>query len=153
MKYQSVVLFVQDIEQTKQFYQNFLSLEITHDFGKNIIFEGGIAIWEIADGHIISKKNNIKGDTKKIELYFEHDNLNEIETKLYENRITFSHKTEEESWGQRTIRLYDLDNNIIEIGEPLEISVRRLGNNGLSHYAISEKTGININIVNQMIES
>lgn len=43
----SIALFVKNIDVSKRFYTNLLNLEVEFDFGKNIVFKGGVAIWEI----------------------------------------------------------------------------------------------------------
>jgi hypothetical protein len=48
----STALFIKDIEVSKLFYTKVLNLNIDLDFGKNIIFKEGFAIWEIQQNHI-----------------------------------------------------------------------------------------------------
>jgi len=45
-KFESAVFFVKDVEKSKNFYVNFLGQKILMDFGRNVGFEGGFAIWE-----------------------------------------------------------------------------------------------------------
>ena len=45
-KFESAVFFVQDVDKSKNFYVNILGQKITMDFGLNVAFEGGLAIWE-----------------------------------------------------------------------------------------------------------
>ncbi|RKX68718.1 hypothetical protein DRP43_05215, partial [candidate division TA06 bacterium] len=40
--------------------------------------------------------------------------------------IEFLHEIHEEPWGQRTIRFFDPDNHLIEIGEPLPIFIKNM---------------------------
>ena len=42
--YHSAVVFVRDIEVSKQFYTNVLELAIELDFGKNVLLKGGITL-------------------------------------------------------------------------------------------------------------
>jgi catechol 2,3-dioxygenase-like lactoylglutathione lyase family enzyme len=56
LKNSSTALFVRDIEISKQFYSDVLGLTIDLDFGKNVIYKNGFAIWEIRDTHIIPSK-------------------------------------------------------------------------------------------------
>ena len=49
----STALFVKDIETSKKFYIDLLGMSIDLDFGKNVIFKNGFAIWEIQNNHII----------------------------------------------------------------------------------------------------
>ncbi len=58
MKFHSSVIFVNDIEKSKDFYIRLLSQDIEHDFGKNVILKCGFTIWEIQPDHLISKRLN-----------------------------------------------------------------------------------------------
>ncbi len=51
----AAALFVSDISLSKNFYSELLEIPIDLDFGKNIIFKGGFAIWEINKDHIITR--------------------------------------------------------------------------------------------------
>ena len=44
--YQCCVLLVEDVEKSKHFYNSILGQKIIMDFGRNVGFEGGLAIWE-----------------------------------------------------------------------------------------------------------
>ena len=75
----STALFVKDIEESKSFYVSVLGMTIDLDFGKNIIFKNGFAIWEINKNHIISEKLGFKNISNplvnRFELYFETDEI------------------------------------------------------------------------------
>ena len=45
-KFHSVVLLVEDIERSKRFYGVVLGQKVVMDFGRNVGYEGGLAIWE-----------------------------------------------------------------------------------------------------------
>lgn len=146
IKYHSVVLFVKDIEKAKRFYCDYLSLPIQMDMGKNVILESGITLWEIRDDNIIVKnigKENI-GVGARSELYFETNDLEEVIDTIGRNNIRKLHDIHEESWGQRTIRFYDYDDNIIEVGEELKAFLDRMVKSGMRKDEISKKTGMKI---------
>ncbi len=145
IKNSSIALFVKDIENSKTFYHGLLGLEIEFDFGKNIIFKGGIAIWEINPTHIISStlgENSLNGKSNRFELYFETENLEKVFLTLKEANIHFLHEIHEESWGQRTIRFFDPDNHLIEIGESLLCFIKRMLDSGMTKEQVSAKTGV-----------
>jgi len=85
-------------------------------------------------------------------MYFEAEFIEEIYDKLKAEFVEFLHEIAEEPWGQRTIRFFDPDKHLIEIGEPLEIFVMNMKNKGLSSQQISEKSGIPLPAVNKIIE-
>jgi hypothetical protein len=66
--------------------------------------------------------------------------------------IKFLHQINEEPWGQRTIRFFDPDGHLIEIGEPMEVFVNNMSQKGLSAVQISEKSGIPVETVLLLIK-
>ena len=151
MKLHSIVLFVKDIELSKTFYTKLIGLSVVHDFGNNVILSGGISIWQIQQSHIISQKLETASNSNRFELYFEAENLDEINIKLEQNSVKFLHPIHTEPWGQRTLRFFDPDNHLIEIGEPLEVFVMNMSKQGLSPEQISIKSGIPIETVNNLL--
>ncbi len=154
IKNSSIAIFVKDVEISKAFYHGLLGIEIEFDFGKNIIFKGGVAIWEINPSHIIPStlgENNLNGKTNRFELYFETENLDEVLIALKSAKIHFLHEIHEEKWGQRTIRFFDPDNHLIEIGESLRCFVKRMLDGGLTPEKVSAKTGISLVDFNRII--
>jgi catechol 2,3-dioxygenase-like lactoylglutathione lyase family enzyme len=142
----SSVLFVEDIEISKRFYTETLGLSVEMDFGKNVIFRCGVTIWEIQEKHIIPSElglDNIRNkDVNRFELYFESDDLQEISRKVKARNARLLHDIHEEPWGQRTIRFFDPDNHLVEIGEPMKVFLGRLHDQGFSYYQISHRTGV-----------
>ncbi|MGE0078997.1 MAG: VOC family protein [Bacteroidales bacterium] len=132
MKFHSIALFVKNIETAKEFYTNLLNLTIEHDFGKNIILSNGITIWEIQESHIINQKLKTNNTSNRFELYFEDENIESVQQRLESKKVSFLHTMHTEPWGQRTFRFFDPDNHLIEIGEPMEVFVRNMHNEGLS---------------------
>jgi catechol 2,3-dioxygenase-like lactoylglutathione lyase family enzyme len=132
MKFHSSVIFVNDIEKSKDFYVQLLNQEIEHDFGKNVILKSGLTIWEIRPEHIISKALETKGSVNRFELYFETELIEEKHEQIKSKNIDFLHEIHEEPWGQRTIRFFDPDKHLIEIGEPLPTFIKNMNKKGLS---------------------
>ena len=50
----------------------------------------------------------------------------------------------EHGWGQRTVRLYDPDGHLIEVGEDMGMVVRRFLASGMSMEAVSERMDVSI---------
>ena len=145
IQFHSAVLFVKDIKRSKQFYQDVLQCEIAFDFGRNVIFGNGLSVWELFPEHIIGKKADKLGIYQKncrFEIYFETDNITELESYLENNNIDFFHHELEEPWGQRTLRIFDPDGHLVEIGEKMEIFVKRLYKQGMTIDEIAARTSI-----------
>ena len=153
MKFHSSVIFVNDIEKSKDFYVRLLNQEIEHDFGKNVILKGGLTIWEIQPDHFISKRLKTTPDSNSFEIYFETELIDEAYSKLNTEQVEFLHEIHEEPWGQRTIRFFDHDRHLIEVGEPLETFVNNMSKKGLSVKQIAEKSGIPIETVNLILQN
>ncbi len=151
MKINSIAIFVKDIKRSKEFYTRNLGFSIEHDFGKNVILNSGLTIWEIQPGHIINQNLKTTNDSNRFELYFEDNNIEALFNKLKMAGVHFLHQVHEEPWGQRTFRFFDPDDHLIEIGEPLEIFVNNLKEKGLTDTQISERTGIPIDTVQKLI--
>ncbi len=151
--FHSVVLFVTDIKRSREFYTSVLKLEIEYDFGKNIAFKNGLSIWEIMEDHPIAAtgEHNETGIKKAFEVYFETEDLESIQSGIAEYRLEYLHDMLEEPWGQRTIRFYDPDNNLIEVGESMHAFVSRMAASGLSEQEIAEKTTIPAEIVRKIL--
>jgi catechol 2,3-dioxygenase-like lactoylglutathione lyase family enzyme len=144
MVFYSTVLFVKDIEVSKKFFIRYLNFSVEHDFGKNAIMSNGLSLWEINPEHLINKQLETTSKSNRFELYFETDNLEEISHKLKTAGVKFLHSIMEESWGQRTIRFFDPDNHLVEIGEPMDVFINNMHKNGLTPAQISAKSGIPI---------
>lgn len=147
MVFHSTVLFVKDIEVSKEFYINFLNFSVEHDFGKNIIMSKGLTLWQIDPEHIISKQLETTNESNRFELYFEAANIENISDTLKISGIKFLHILHKEPWGQRTIRFFDPDNHLIEIGEPMDVFVNNMHKTGLTPAQISVKSGIPIETI------
>ena len=126
------VLFVKNAHIARDFYENLLGLKVKADFGGlNIIFQEGFALWQIMDENIIPKtlgaENITNGNlTSRFELCFETEALDGIHKVLKDNGIKFLHEINVELWGQRTIRFYDPDGHLIEVGEAMHVFLRRI---------------------------
>lgn len=151
----SAVLFVNNIEISKSFYSGLLGLTIETDLGKNVIYKGGLTIWEINENHIIPRKIGLKNTSERssnrFEIYFETENIEVVFDNLKNSGIRFLHELHEEPWGQYTFRFFDPDNHLIEIGEPMISFVIRMHRQGLSTEQISLKTSLPVEEVLRMI--
>lgn len=142
----SPALFVKDIERSKEFYVNQLGFAVECDFGTNIILKGGFALWQVKEDHLIPQTlgvaNTLNRAVNRFELYFETENLQEVYQTVKDAGVDFLHEVHEEEWGQHTIRFFDPDRHLIEVGESLKQLVKRLHGSGLSAEEVSAKTGI-----------
>jgi len=152
-RFHSIVLFVKDIENSKKFYTEILGQEMQYDFGNNVALKSGITLWKMMPEHVISRsgKHSKINTTKAFEVYFETDDLDLVQRIIAKNHIETLHDLMEEPWGQRTIRFYDPDKNLIEVGETLEKFVVRMAYSGMKPEEISTKTTIPLAIVKKLL--
>ena len=121
MKLKNILIVVKDIEKSRQFYHDLFGIDLVLDNDGNMILTEGIVlqdekIWKNFLGKdIISRSNSC-------ELYFEEQDIEAFIEKLermYPD-IEYINRLMTHSWGQRVIRFYDLDGNLIEVGTPME---------------------------------
>ena len=119
MKLKNFLIVVKDIEKAKKFYQDVFGLEMLTDNDGNMILSDGLVLqegkyWRKFIGKDIVAKNN------SCELYFEEENIDEFYEKLKKlyPETEFVNPPMTHSWGQRVVRFYDLDGNLIEVGTP-----------------------------------
>lgn len=152
----SIALFVKDINTSKKFYSEILGLSIQLDFGKNVIYSDGFAIWEIQNSHIIPSilgLDNISDNRfNRFELYFESESLQQDFEYLKSKNVTFVNEIHEEPWGQLTIRFFDPDKHLIEIGESMKQLITRFHNQGLTLEEINIKTSVPIEEITRLIK-
>ena len=120
MRLRNILIVVNDIEASRKYYHDLFGLEMILDNGGNMILTEGLVIQEKKYWKQFLKKDIIP-ENNHSELYFEERNIEEFIEKLerlypdtkYVNRL-MTH-----SWGQKVIRFYDLDGNLIEVGTPV----------------------------------
>lgn len=122
MKLKNILIVVKDIEKSKQFYHDLFGLDMILDNDGNMILTEGLVlqdekIWREFLGRDIIPQNN------SCELYFEESDIEAFVEKLEKTypEIQYVNRLMTHSWGQKVIRFYDLDGNLIEVGTPIDI--------------------------------
>ena len=120
MHLKNILIVVKDIEKSRQFYHDLFGIDMVLDNDGNMILTEGLVlqdekIWRsFLDREIILKSNSC-------ELYFEEQDIESFIEKLdrlYPS-IEYVNRLMTHNWGQRVIRFYDLDGNLIEVGTPI----------------------------------
>ena len=120
MTYKGTLLVVRDCAKALKFYRDLFGFTLLRDNDGNMELSGGVYLqeagyWEAFTGSPVLPRSN------SAELYFEEPELDAFAEKLealypdtvYVNRL-MTH-----SWGQRVMRFYDPDGNLIEVGTPV----------------------------------
>ena len=120
MKLKNVLIVVKDIEKSRKFYHDLFGIDLVLDNDGNMILTEGLVlqdekIWKSFLGKDIVPKSN------SCELYFEEQDIESFVEKLEKRYpdIEYVNSLMTHSWGQRVIRFYDLDGNLIEVGTPV----------------------------------
>jgi len=120
MKLKNVLIVVKDIEKSRKFYHDLFGIDLVLDNDGNMILTEGLVlqdekIWNAFLGRDIIPKSN------SCELYFEEQDIEAFVEKLERlyPTIEYVNHLMAHSWGQRVIRFYDLDGNLIEVGTPV----------------------------------
>lgn len=138
IKYICPLIVVSDIQLSRYFYETTLGQKVILDFGENITFEGNFSLHLKKHYQGLIGHNEIRTGGNDFELYFEFDDLQQINKQLKDANIPFVHEMCEQPWRQRVLRIYDPDKHIIEIGESLEFLSYRLMKEGNTPEEISK---------------
>ncbi len=165
-KYVCALITVSDITRSRAFYEGMLGQEVDMDFGPNVGFRGGFAIHErthfeslfgdegesragrrqpasaVAAGTTAADNRSPWG-----ELYFEEDDIETLEGSLRAAGVVFAHPLREQPWAQRVFRCLDPDGHIVEVGESLETTARRLADGGMSAEQAAKRMGMPVDFV------
>ena len=120
MKLKNVLIVVKDIEKAKQFYQDLFGLETVLDNEGNMILTEGLVLQDEKIWKNFLKRDIIP-ENNSSEIYFEERDIESFVQKLERlyPSIKYVNKLMTHSWGQKVIRFYDLDGNLIEVGTPM----------------------------------
>ena len=120
MKFSGFLIVVKDIKKTEKYYHDLFGLETLVDNDGNMILSNGLVLqeekyWRGFIGKDVIPRNN------SCELYFEESDIEgfvrKLET-LYPETV-YVNQLMTHSWGQRVVRFYDPDGNLIEVGTPM----------------------------------
>lgn len=120
MRLKNILIVVKDIEKSKRFYHDLFGLDVVLDNDGNMILTEGLVlqdekIWKKFLGRDIIPQSNSS------ELYFEERDIETFIEKLdrYYPEIRYVNRLMTHSWGQKVVRFYDPDGNLIEVGTPM----------------------------------
>lgn len=120
MKLRCTLIVVKDAQRSLKYYHDLFGLELLQDNDGNMILSDGLALQEERYWKEFLKRDALPRNNHS-ELYFEEADLETFVERLerlypeteYVNRL-MTH-----SWGQKVVRFYDLDGNLIEVGTPV----------------------------------
>ncbi len=143
MKYVSTCISVDDINESRKFYEDLFGLEVYQDYGINITFSCGLALQQDFDWLTGLEKDSVLKKSNNMELYFEEDDFDGFIDKLKTyNDIEYVSDVIRHNWGQRVIRFYDPNGHIIEVGESMKMVVKGFLDSGMSMDEVSLKMDV-----------
>lgn len=158
LKHLTPVLFVKDAIRSRDFYVQVLQLtEIMNNGDLNFVFDEGLAVWQTHPENIIPQKLGLDKITDtdappRSEIVFETGDIDEVYDTVKKAGVRFLHEMNTEIWGQRTIRFYDPDGHLIEVGESLPVFIRRIWEEeGRDVEAASERTYTPVEVIEQVL--
>ena len=143
--FHSTVLITQQLHAMMLFYTDVMRQDIAFDFGNCIGFACGLSLWQLKDDYPITKALGLRPPVTRndnVEVCFETDDYDVEAAHIKASGARLLHDTVCESWGQYTLRFFDPDDNIVELGESIPCFCRRLYRDGLDAAAVAERTGI-----------
>jgi hypothetical protein len=154
MKFICSIIVVQEIARSRKLYEHILHQKVTGDFGEyNVAFEGGLALYKKSlYQSLIGEDKPIKPQPNNFELYFEEDDLVEVEQEILKEGFEFIHRIREEPWKQQVFRFYDYDKNNIVIAESMGKTASRLFKENKTLAEIAQMTGMPVKELRILID-
>ena len=120
MKLKNILIVVKDIERSRKFYHDLFGFELVLDNDGNMILTEGLVLQEEKYWKEFLSKDIIP-ENNASELYFEERDIEGFVEKLqkYYPDVKYVNRLMTHSWGQKVIRFYDPDGNLIEVGTPV----------------------------------
>ncbi|MDO5425363.1 MAG: VOC family protein [Eubacteriales bacterium] len=120
MKFKGTLIVVKDCSSALKFYCDMFGFSLIQDNDGNMELTDNLYLQELRYWEKFTEKHIIPNNNQS-ELYFEESNIEEFVERLealypeteYVNRL-MTH-----SWGQKVVRFYDPDGNLIEVGTPV----------------------------------
>ncbi|MDR0334920.1 MAG: glyoxalase/bleomycin resistance/dioxygenase family protein [Methanomassiliicoccaceae archaeon] len=145
MRYLGIAISVGDVNASRKFYEELFGTEVYQDYGLCVGFSCGLSLQQDFDKIMGVPKEKMVRDSNNMELYFEEENFDGFLKKLERYpEIRYLHRAREQPWGQRSIRFYDPDGHLIEVGENMKAVINRFLSSGMSMDAVSKRMGVSV---------
>lgn len=152
MKLKNPMLVVTDMDKTVEFYKRVLGLQVVTDFGANKTLTGGLALQTLETYKDFIGTSNISFGGNNFEIYFEEDDFDKFADNLKKCNVQYVHPVKEHSWGQRVVRFYDPDRNIVEVGENMKAVCKRFIDRGMTLEQVAERMDVTMEYINECMQ-
>lgn len=153
MKYKNTLLVVKDMSRSKNFYRHVLNLKVLFDYHGRATLSSGIILesYELWKDLIHKNKEEIMMPNNACELYFETEDIDQFMQTLVEFNVPLVHPLKEHAWGQRTVRFYDPDGHMIEVGESMKKVAKRFLSQGFSYEETAKLMNVPLDCIKEAI--
>ena len=145
MRYTAALISAADVHVSRRFYEELFGLKLDHDYGINVSFTCGLALQQNFAWLAGVPEDSVAHRSHNMELCFETEDfdgfLKQLDRRPGVRRLG---DVVEHGWGQRTVRLYDPDGHLIEVGEDMGMVVRRFLASGMSMEEVSARMDVSI---------
>ena len=120
MKYKGTLIVVKDCNRALKFYSDMFGFQLLQDNDGNMELTNSLYLQELEYWEQFTKRSIIPNSNQS-ELYFEEPNIEQFVERLETlyPEIEYVNHLMTHSWGQKVVRFYDLDGNLIEVGTPI----------------------------------
>jgi len=120
MKYKGTLIVVKDCNRALKFYSDMFGFQLLQDNDGNMELTNNLYLQESGYWEQFTKRSVIPNSNQS-ELYFEEPNIEQFVERLETlyPEIEYVNHLMTHSWGQKVVRFYDLDGNLIEVGTPI----------------------------------
>jgi len=157
---------VSDLAKSRRFYEEVLEqqvINLSEEYSDEMIeFAGGLTLYQaesyatlVAGSYALQPtgvKINRRARSDNFQLYFEVEDIDIWVARVKAtDGIELLHDVVKFAWGQRAMRFYDFDKNIIEIAESIPMVAHRFLQQGLTVEQIAERFGDSIETVENLL--
>lgn len=155
IRFHSTVIITAEFSKMKSFYLEILQQEIEFDFGNCIGFKNGLSLWELKEEYPLSQKLGRTfhpAGNKNLEICFETEEFEAVINNLKHHKLDCLHDVVQETWGQKTIRFFDPEHNLVEVGESIPCFVKRLYEQGMTVDEVAGFTSVPLEYVTKICQ-
>ena len=122
MKYKGTLIVVKDCRRALRFYRDLFGFRLVRDNDGNMELTEHLYLQESGFWEKFTGKRPIP-NSNQAELYFEEPEIEEFVKRLETlyPETEFVNRLMTHSWGQKVVRFYDPDGNLIEVGTPMPL--------------------------------
>lgn len=149
-------VFVADMDAARAFYETVLGQQVLFAVENSYTaYASGFSLWQHHSAESLVLGRGADGPPTpqgrdNFEMYFETEELDDAWERVRAVCAEPLHAVREMPWGQRCFRVRDPDGHIVEVGEPMEMVVRRFLERGMPPQEVAERTMAPLEFVQAM---